>query len=263
MKKNFARYFQIWWLMSRNSFLATLSGRLAIFVFLIGKILRFGFFTLFLVFLLKGTKNLAGYDTNQALFFFLTFNIIDVLAQFFFREVYRFRHLVVTGNFDLVLVKPISALFRSLMGGADVIDLITIPPLFAVAIAVGRTLGPSPLEVILYIALILNGLLIASAFHIAVLAIGIITLEIDHSVMIYRDLVSLGRLPIDIYREPIKGILTYLIPVGIMITLPAKAIMGLTSPWGIFMSFTLGIVGIFLAKRLWNFALKKYASASS
>ena len=54
--------------------------------------------------------------------------LIDVISQFLFREVYRFRPLVVSGEFDLVLVKPVSSLFRSLAGGADVIDLITIPP---------------------------------------------------------------------------------------------------------------------------------------
>ena len=81
--------------------------------------------------------------------------------------------------------------------------------------------------------------------------------------MIYRDLTSLGRLPVDIYKEPLKSILTFLIPVGIMVTLPAKALMGLVSPSGVIVSLGIGIAAIFVAKRFWSLALKRYTSASS
>ncbi|KKT65965.1 MAG: hypothetical protein UX25_C0003G0016 [Candidatus Woesebacteria bacterium GW2011_GWC2_45_9] len=249
--------------MSRNSFMGMLSQRFGAGIFIIGKLLRFGFFLAFIFFLLKGTKTLAGYNLNQTLFFFLTFNLIDVVAQFLFREVYRFRPLVVSGSFDLVLTKPMSALFRSLMGGADVLDLVTISPLVLAIYLVGRGLGPSPTDVLFYIFLIINGLALATAFHIAVISMGIITLEIDHTIMIYRDITNLGRFPIDIYKQPLQGILTYLIPVGIMITLPAKALMGLVSPWGVLLSFAIGVAAVLVSIRLWHFALTKYTSASS
>lgn len=250
-------------MMSRNSFAMILSQKLALFIFLTGKILRFGFFLAFLFFLLKGTETLAGFSLNQTIFFFLTFNLVDIFAQFLFREVYRFRPLVVSGGFDLVLSKPISPLFRSLMGGADVIDLITIPPLIFAIYLVGQTLNPTSVQAVLYLVLILNGLIIAGAFHIAVLSLGIITLEIDHTIMIYRDLVSLGRFPVDIYREPLRGVLTYLVPVGLMITLPAKVFMGLITPTGIIFSLLFGFGLLFISLRFWSFALKQYASASS
>ncbi len=250
-------------MMSRNSFMSWLSQKAVLSIFLAGKVLRFLMFFGFLFFLLKGTKNLAGYNLNQTIFFFLIFNFVDVIAQFLFREVYRFRPLVVNGSFDLVLAKPMSALFRVLMGGADVIDLLTIPPLIFAIYWVGNLLHPTPMQLVLFLLLLINGLLIATAFHIAVLGLGIITLEIDHTVMIYRDLISLGRLPVDIYKEPLRSILTYLIPVGIMVTLPAKALMGIISPAGVILSLAIGILGIILAIRFWRFALTKYASASS
>jgi ABC-2 type transport system permease protein len=149
------------------------------------------------------------------------------------------------------------------MGGADILDLITIPPLVIVVYLVGKSLGPTPIEVFYYLLLVLNGLLLATAFHITVLSLGIITFEIDHTAMIYRDLINLGRLPVDIYKEPLRGILTYLVPVGIMMTLPAKALMGLVSPIGIILSLAVGVVAVLASIRFWNFALTKYTSASS
>lgn len=261
--KKILRYLNIWWIMSRNSFSIFLSLKLSFSIFLTGKILRFIFFISFLFFILQGTKTLAGYTSSQAIFFFLTFNLVDIMAQFLFREVYRFRPLIVSGSFDLILVKPVNALFRVLMGGADVLDLITIPPIIFAVYYVGRLLSPTTSQTVLFLLLIINSLFIATAFHIAVLALGIITLEVDHTIMIYRDITNLGRFPVDIYRQPLQGILTYLIPVGIMITLPAKALMGLVSPSGVLLSFVIGTVAVLVAIRLWNFALTKYTSASS
>jgi ABC-2 type transport system permease protein len=257
------KYLKIWWIMSKNSFVMVLSQRLSLSVFLIGKVLRFIFFFLFLFFILKGAGTLAGYSGTQVIFFFLTFSIIDVTSQFLFREVYRFRPMIVNGDFDFVLAKPLNALFRVLLGGADIIDLITIPPLVIATVYFGSLLKPGFIEIILYLALLMNGFLIAAAFHIVVLSLAIITMEIDHMVMIYRDITSLGRLPVDIYKQPLQMFLTYLIPVGVMITVPAKAMMGVAAPLGIVMAFVVGILSIFISLKFWNYALTKYTSASS
>ena len=250
-------------MMSRNSFLAVFYVKIALFIFLTGKVLRFVFFTLFIFFLVKGSQGLAGYTLHQSIFFFLTFNLVDITSQFLFREVYRFRPQLISGDFDLALVKPFSPLFMSLMGGADIIDLITIPPLIFTIFYIGSQLTPSILHIAFYVLLIVNGLLIATAFHIFVLGFGIITLEVDHLVFIYRDIINLGKLPVDIYREPIRSIITYLIPVGVMITLPAKALMGLVSPIGIIATLGIGAVALVASYRFWNFALTRYTSASS
>lgn len=263
MMQKYKYYSKIWWLLTRNSFSIVMGQRVALMFFLTGKLLRFFLFTGFLFFLIQGTNGLVGYTGNQAIFFFLVFNVIDVLGQFFFREVYRFRPKILSGDFDLTLVKPANALFISLLGGADIIDFITIPPLIIATWYVGSLLHPSVLSTLYFVLLLINGLLVATAFHIAVLAMGIITLEIDHTIMIYRDLTSFGRFPVDIYKQPIQGLLTYLIPVGIMITFPAKALMGLVNGGGVLVSLAIGTAAVFLSIRYWNFALKKYASASS
>lgn len=249
--------------MSVNSFSVVLGQKYALIVFLIGKIFRFVFNFLFIYYLLKGASTLAGFSVNQVIFFFLIFNVIDVVTQFLFRQVYSFRPMIVRGDLDLVLVKPINALFRVLMGGADLIDLITIPPLIILVIIYIVKLNPSFSELAIFAVLLINSFVIATAFYIAILALAIITLEIDHAVMIYRDITNLGKVPVDIYKAPLKQFLTYIIPVGIMMTIPGKALMGLTNFWGIIISLIIGFLSMFLALRFWKFALTKYTSASS
>ncbi len=256
-------YLRLWLMMSKNSFLSVLSQKSVFTIFLFGKILRFSFFTIFLYYVVKGAETLAGFTFAEALFFFLTFMALDTVSQFLYREVYRFRPLIISGDFDLILMKPANSLFRVLLGGSDAIDLFTIPPLLVGLIYTGWQLSPSFLQVVAYIFLMLNGLLIATAFHVLVVSLGIITLEIDHSVMIYRDITSMGRFPVDIYKEPLRSILTFIIPVGIMVTLPAKVLMGAISISGSLLLFVFGLGFFYLSLRIWKYALRQYTSASS
>ncbi len=237
--------------------------RLAFAVFFTGKALRFILSLAFIFVLVKGSREIAGYSLNQVLFFFLTFNLVDVIAQFFFREVYRFRPQVLSGEFDLILSKPVSALFRALMGGADVIDLATIPFLLFMVIYFGIALDPALFHIVLYLVLILNSLLIAAAFHIAVISLGIITLEVDHTIMIYRDLVKMGSFPVEIYKEPLRGFLTFVVPIGLMFTVPSRVFMGISTNYLIAFALVFGFGSLFLALRFWKYALRFYTSASS
>lgn len=258
------RYVRLWGLLTAHSFMTSLSSRLSAVLLLIGKMLRFVFFIIFLLAIFTKTRTLANYTAIQAVFFFLTFNIIDTLAQLFFREVYRFRQLVVSGDFDLILTKPMSPLFRALAGGSDPLDLFMLIPYIGSIVYVGSMLHvQNATHVVLYVVLIFNGLILATGFHILVLSLAILTSEIDHSVMIYRDLTSMGRVPVDIYREPLRSIITFVIPVGLMMTLPAKAMLGLVTASIALPALFAGVVFLFLCHRVWRFALTQYASASS
>lgn len=258
------RYIHLWGKLTMNSFLISLTSRFGAALFLVGKLLRFVFFLVFLVAIFSKASVLANYTMMQAVFFFLTFNLIDTTTQLFFREVYRFRQLVVSGDFDLVLVKPMNPLFRALAGGADPLDLVMLIPYGGALVYVATRLDHvTMLNISIYLLLIFNGLLIATGFHILVLALAIVTTEIDHAIMIYRDLTSMGRVPIDIYREPLRSVITFIIPVGIMMTFPVKALLGVLTPGFIVLSLILGSLFFVLCLHVWRYALTRYASASS
>lgn len=256
-------YFKIWKLMAINSISSWISKKEAFAIFVFGKVVRYLFYFGFLYFLVNKTNGLAGYTSYQTLFFTATYTLVDTLGQFLFRSVYTFRQLITSGDFDLILAKPVNPLFRSLVGGPDPMDLITIPPILGVVLYLGSFLDPSFISIIVYILLICNAILISMSIHIFVLSFGVITLEIDHTIMIFRDFSSMGRMPIDIYKEPLKSFLTFIVPIGLLFTVPAKALMGLISPVAIFLSIFFGFVLFISSLKFWQFALKKYTSASS
>lgn len=255
---------KVWFFYSTSSYQQAFASRTAAVLMLLGKIIRILVFASFLVFLLQGTKGLIGYTPHQVIFFYLTFNLIDTLGQVFFREVYRFRQLVIEGNLDSVLTKPVNPLIRVLLGGTDLLDTIMLFILIFVISFYGVIyISTNPMDYLIYVLLILNAFMLSAAFHIFVLGFAVIFLSVDHIIFMYRDMTSLLRVPVDIYKEPLRGVITFLIPLGIMYTFPAKALMGVLNPVYLIISFGIGGLFLLLALWFWKYSLRYYQSASS
>lgn len=239
------------------------ANRFSFIFFLIGKVARIVLFLIFLNFLFSGTRMLGGYTREQIIFFYLTFNLVDILSQIFFREVYIFRRLVISGEFDFILLKPYNPLLKVLVGGVDGIDLILFLGVLPLTIWYGvNFISADPYRIMIYTLLLLNSLVIAAGFHIIVLALGVITESIDQLIWIYRDLSLMARIPVDLYIDPIRAILTFLIPLGIMMTLPAKVFMGIFEWQSLFFYILFSLGFLYLSLVFWKFALRSYSSAA-
>lgn len=256
-------YISVWLRLTASSFQTAVVSPLGAFFFVFAKLIRFGFYLLMLMFIMSHARVLAGYTTDQVLFIFLTFTLVDTLAQLLFREVYRFKGRLVSGDFDMDLLKPIPSVFRPLLGGADALDLITSIPYLVVVVIFLLHFHVSALSTFLYFLLILNSIIIAAAFHILVLSLGILTMEVDNLMQVYRDLTSLGRFPLAIYSDLVRGFLTFIIPVGIMVSLPSNLVLSIVSPTWVGVACIIGGILMVGSIRVWKFSLRLYTSASS
>ncbi len=258
------KYLKIWWLYAVASIQIQLNVRWGLALFLIAKLLRFATFTLFLVILLSSTKLLAGYNLDQTILFFLSFNLLDILSQLLFREVYRFRGVVLSGSFDFYLIKPINPLFRSLLTGPDLLDFVTLLPLvLAIIFFINKLNLLNFFNISLYLLMLTIGFITAFSLHVIILSVGILTTEIDNVIMVYRDIIGMGRVPVDIYAEPVRGLITFIVPVAVMMAFPAKSLLGMLSFPLYFYAIFFCVTIFFISMKFWQFALKRYSSASS
>ena len=259
------RFVKVWLMVSsraaQDQLLTSWSGLL----FLLGKIVRFILFFIFLFSVLSAAGTLAGLSKEQVVLFFLVFNLIDISFQFLFRGVYHFRFRIVRGDFDLDLVKPLPSFFRPIFGWTDILDLVTLIPLGAYFIwhAFEHQLFLSFFHFISFLIFWLNSLVIGFSIHLLVVSVGILTMEIDHLVLVYRDIANMAQFPTDIYQRGVRYFLTFGVPVVVLVTVPAKAWLGLLSwPWVSF-SLAIGVLFLWGSLRFWHFALRHYSSASS
>ena len=151
------------------------------------------------------------------------------------------------------------------MGKPDINDAIFIIPTttISVLILLNLNLQITTANLLLYLLLVVNGILISLALHIVVLAATIFFIEADNIIMLYRDLGKLGRFPASIYGQPLRFILYFIIPIGFMITIPSEILFNATPTYPIFITLMVGIGSLLLSLKIWQRSLKSYSSASS
>lgn len=258
---NLKRYF-IYWLKTNELTLESLmADKLSSVLFITGKLLRFGFMLGFLFAIKEKIKLVSGYNVDQLIIFFLIYNLFDLAGQLFYRGVYWFRSEIISGDLDFKLVKPISPLFQILTSHTDFLDL---PQLFLViTILIMRLPHVSWQNILVFSLLSLISMIILISVHILVAAIGVITTEVDHTIWIFRSLSGMAQAPVDIYSSAVRNFLTFIVPVGLIFTFPAKALYGLLNSTSIFWAISFGLVFYYLSLKFWYYGLKTYASASS
>lgn len=259
------KYWRIWKRLAWMGFKIQTGHPLSSTGYLLGKLVRIAFFMGFLAAIFKHTEALAGYSLEEVALFFLTFNIIDILAQLLFRGVYGIRALVREGDLDYFLIQPTNVLYRVAFNTIDFLDVIAVIPVFAVTYYVFRHI-PGGLQIdrlALYVLLCLNGMVIAGSIHIAVAGLAVLTQELENTIWIYRDVMTLGRFPVDIYSSNLRVILTFVIPVAVMISFPAKAFLGRLSSIWVLEAALMGALALASSLAFWRYATRKYTSVSS
>ncbi len=263
--KTITYYSKIWYWHALSALQVTFANRATNSLFFLGKFLRLTMSLLFLFILHNSIKTFGEYTSNQMVIFFLVYLWIDTITQSLFRGVYSFGSQVRQGSFDFDLTKPINPLFKALMGEPDINDVIfLIPSAFATLWALHTfSIQLGGWQILLFGLLFINSLVIATALHIVVLSLAILTTDIDGIMWMYRDLLKLGQFPVTAYGEALRFTLFFLVPVGMMITIPAQVLLNLTPSYAIWLTLIISGTTFGASLLLWRYCLRHYTSASS
>lgn len=260
------RYLRIWLTQVQLGFSVIAASRLDLVTFVLGKILRMGFFFIFAVSLFTNTDAILGYTKGEVLVFFASMNLIDVVTQlFWFRGLTDFQRLVSRGDFDVVLTKPISPLFWAAFRMFDFFDLLTLPAagLFLwYAISLLPTAVTAP-DALLAIAAFLFSCVLAFSINLTFASLAFWTTEIENIMWSYRDMIYVARFPPEIFPTSVQFIFTYLFPILIVSIFPARALLGDVPPSLFVILASVAIGWLLMSRLIWRGGLRHYASASS
>ncbi len=259
------KYWQVWLLNAQNTLQLAFINRWSNALFFFGKVLRFAFSMLFLFIIRQNVTQFAGYTTDQLIIFFLTYQFIDLIAQVVYRGVYVFSNYIRNGDFDFILAQPISPLFRMLTNQPDINDTLFIIPttLLSIWIAFHLDVTISLHSLGWFLLLLLNSFLIVTAIHILILCTGILITQVDGILWLYRDLSRLGQFPVSIYAEPLRLALFFLVPIGVMVTIPAEYLLNTSPTYSAFIATLVGTLFFAFSLQVWKYSLRYYSSASS
>ncbi|MGF1460142.1 MAG: ABC transporter permease [Leptolyngbyaceae cyanobacterium] len=167
------------------------------------------------------------------------------------------------GTLDFVLLKPISSQFW--------LSTRTLSPwglpdlLFGLIVIVyaGQRLGISTAAYGLAIAPLAFGFLSLYSLWFMLGATSIWFVKIYNVTEVLRGLLEAGRFPIAAYPMAYRILLTFVIPVAFLTTVPAETLLGKVSGLWVIGSVALAIALLQVSRWFWQFALRFYTSASS
>lgn len=257
--------FATWLILAKNNLQNQLLTASSSLFFIVGKIVTF-VFTLLTIFAIFSTTNtIVGFSLHQAIIVTVVYNLIDSFTQFLFRSIYSFRPILLRGEFDLDLLKPLPSFFRPLLSGPDFFDL---PPLVIqiftlVFFLIRFNIHPSFVNVLTFLALFVVSIIVAFSLHLLMAAFSVLTTEVDNIAWIYRSFVRAGIVPTDVYSGYFRLILDYIVPVTILVTIPAKAILGLLDPNVFVYVVAFSAILLTISLYFWRFTLRHYTSTGS
>lgn len=261
------RYFRIFAYCAKVSLLNQLSFPASFFLAVVGKTLRVGILILFFQAIYLYTPFLGGWSFDDILVLSATFLTLEFLVVITFHRnlAYFLPDLLRKGTFDLLLTKPVNTLWYSAFRIIDLMDTVSALPVVAlwwVAASRGALAG-TPASILLFLLFIAVGYLFFFAFGVLIAATGFWTLAPSGVGRLYENIVRMARYPSSVFHGPARILLLYVFPVVTAISLPAEAIRG-EFGWSLIAFFAIFTALLFIAAlRVWNIALRHYASASS
>lgn len=259
------KYFRVWKQLVVLAFGSYVSNRVEYGSYFLGKIVRFAFFLLMVLAIFNHAQNVAGYTKHQVIIFFLTAFFMDSLGQAFFRGIYLFRQDIQRASFDYVLVKPINSLFFILTRMTDLLDIVLLAPLVAMITYTFSKLGVwgDSAAISQYSLFVAVGFVVVTSLHIFSAAFTTWTMESEVFIWFYRTATFAALFPPEIFSHPIQLFFTFIIPIVIIVAVPAKALLGILTFKAALVALAVAIAFFGGSLLLWKASLKHYSSASS
>ena len=280
-----ANYFRVFLTFARNSLVRDMTFRVNFLIECVSSVtwtmMNLGFYLLIFTHTNQIGAN-TGWGKWEFFAFLATTMLINSLVQaFFMPNCEDISELIRTGGLDFALLQPIDTQFLISLAKVDWSSLANFAAgLVLLAVSVGHLAtrpeqAPvlSPLSIALYAFYILCGVAILYSLMIALAATSIWLGQNRSLYDFWFYITNFSRYPMEIYDgawgRPLRWICTFLIPVLVVVNVPARIIARPVSPtgetvWPLAAFALLATAGSLVGSR-WIFqaALRSYRSASS
>lgn len=169
------------------------------------------------------------------------------------------------GTLDFTLLKPADAQFLVSTAKFEIwktVDLLAAAGIITWAFArLGH--APQPANIALSLALIGAGALVLYSLWILVVSAAFWVVRLDNLTYLFNSILDFARWPVSVFKGAFRIVFTFIIPLALMTTYPAEALLGRLSGRTAALAIA-GALAFALASRLlWTRAIGRYTSASS
>ena len=211
-------------------------------------------------------QTVAGWSKNEVLLLVFTAALFnDFTWTFMFQSFNYFSDLIRRGNLDFALLKPVNPRFLVSTRYVEFDHYLRMPFLLYLIIKTLNALQitPSLSSWLAYLLLFFLGLFTFYNFFFIIITLNFWFTKIFNLVDFFEEVVGVARYPIYVFKKTGRIIFGYLIPTIFIATFPVEVLMGKKGIETVLFSFLFGVALFLFSQWFWNFALKRYSSASS
>jgi ABC-2 type transport system permease protein len=259
------KYWFLYIAMFRASFIADLEYRVNFLTRIVTDI--FWYIAQIMTFevLFMHTPLIGAWNQEQMRVFLGVVFVVDALYMIILSEnLDQFSEKVRKGDLDLLLAKPANSQFMISLQKAST------PAIGNLCIASSwfiYSMVQMPnfewIRLLWLILLVPCGLIALYSMRFMMAATAVIFARSENLQFIWYQIYRLGMRPDSIYVPWMKWLLLTALPVGVIASVPAKALLE-PPPYGLFVwVVALSVILIYITNKFWKFALRSYSSASS
>jgi len=261
------RYLNLIRVFVRASAQQEMAYRANFFIHVLHSILNLGTGVLGIWVLFEQVENLGGWDYPSALAVVGIYLLVSALRDLFIapglEALAGMGQEIMTGNFDFTLLRPVDTQFLVTFRHwqlYSLFDLALALGVIGAALHAGQSL--SLLSLLAFFFAMAAAVMVMYAVYLAFTALVFVNPALFFTWVIDA-IFQLARYPVGIYPDWLRFMLTWVIPLGLMTTIPAQALTGKISLALLFGSFAAAFLLLALASLLFRRTMRAYTSASS
>lgn len=169
------------------------------------------------------------------------------------------------GTLDFVLLKPADAQFLVSTAKFEpwrIVDVLGGIVIFAIAFhRMGRVPGPAAIATA--VVLLVCATLVLYSLWIIVVSAAFYVVKIDNLSFLFVSIFDAARWPVSVFRGALRVVFTFVVPLALMTTYPALALLGKLSPLHAAEALAGALVFAGVSRLVWSRSIASYTSASS
>ena len=265
--RKFFKYLHVFQVMAKVSLMVNISSRGTFFIGVFAKMLRAILVVVFFQAIFFHVKSFAGWDFNEILLLttiYLTFEVI-VIITFHRNLAYWFPDLLLRGEFDLTLIRPISPLFFVSFRIIDWFDVTSLPPVIFLWWYVFTQGGFvfTAFDFTLFLLFLFLGVMFYFGLMIFLAGVAFWTVNPQGVGRLMERVFMAAKYPVSAFTGHVRTVLLFILPVSLFATLPAEILLHRSDPWYLIFAFVIACAVFFGSLLFWKFAIKHYSSASN
>jgi ABC-2 type transport system permease protein len=211
-------------------------------------------------------SSIGGWSFHEALvvvgLYFLAYGFVDSVIR---PNVDDIVEHIRTGTMDFILTKPVNAQFQATLRRYRFQKLSSMLVGIAIimyALAQLRYL-PSFGQVILFVLLCIGAAVLLYATMVILSTVSFWAVDVSNIDDFITGFLEAGRYPAAAFPEPVRGLITFVVPIAFITTVPAEVILGKLTSQFVFYGWLFALFFLTISILFWKVALRHYSSASS